>query len=75
MGSYAIPINIAVFTAVLVSFPPFRWHHSLCFLLLIWHSSAGYSNYFNITHKDHTEKLLKGSEDICLTFYFHILQQ
>lgn len=34
MSSYAISINTAEFTAALVSFPPFRWHRSLCFLVI-----------------------------------------
>lgn len=37
MGLNAMPISRAEFTAVLVPFPPFCWHHSGCFLLLIWH--------------------------------------
>lgn len=37
MGLYAMPASRAEFTAAWVSFPLFRWHHSRCFLLLIWH--------------------------------------
>lgn len=37
MGLPVMPISRAEFTAALVPFPPFCWHHSGCFLLLIWH--------------------------------------
>lgn len=77
-SSDAIPINTAEFTAALVSFPPVLWHHSLCVSLLIWDLYLFFYRllrYFNTTCKYHTEKLLKGSEVICLTFYSYILQK